>query len=245
MGRTGLATLREWRELGLVPWSWVAPASGPPAGPGHGDRRPLSRQAAVWGTPGPCLLSSILLPPGGWCFVSHHFAQLFWGLLVHLHSTLWAPHLCPTLTPCSMAGGGPTAWGVPSSMNCIARGLLAQPPGSHFCSASLWSAWGPLEKHGAGPPCLEPSGEAWTRTAPGVNRSSQGAPEGCAQTCGPCPTCGNPELPPALCPSRPGAGPLLSQHSLHSGRLSGCGLCRWCFLCACGGACVLSTYMSV
>lgn len=54
---------------------------------------------------------------------------------------------------------------------------------------------------------------------------------------------------PALCPSCPGAGPLLSQHSLHSGLLSGCGLCMWCFLRACGGACVLSTcastYMSV
>ena len=245
MGRTGLATLREWRELGLVPWSWVAPASGPSSRPWpRGQEAPEPAGSCV-GDSGP--LPSVVHPstPRWLVFCLPPFCTAFLGTAGHLHSTLWAPHLCPTLTPCSMAGGGPTAWGVPSSMNCIARGLLAQPPGSHFCSASLWSAWGPLEKHGAGPPCLEPSGEAWTRTAPGVNRSSQGAPEGCAQTCGPCPTCGNPELPPALCPSRPGAGPLLSQHSLHSGRLSGCGLCMWCFLCACGGACVLSTYMSV
>lgn len=60
-----------------MPWSWVAPLQAPPASPGHGGRRPLSRQAAVWGTLAPNPLSSIPLLPGSWCFLSHHFTQLF------------------------------------------------------------------------------------------------------------------------------------------------------------------------
>lgn len=88
------------------------------------------------------------------------------------------------------------------------------------------------------PPCLEPSGEAWTWDGPWsqqiITRDAQGL----------CPTCGNPELPPAPCSSCPGAGPLLSQHSLHSGLFPRCGLCMWCFLHACGGALVLSTCAS-
>lgn len=128
-----------------------------------------------------------------------------------------------------MGGGGPLAWRVPSSVNCTACGCLAQSPGSHSCSASLSSAWGPLEEHGAGLPAWTPQEKPGPGTAPGVIRSSQGMPKGCAQACGPCPTCGSPELPPAPCSSWPGAGPLLSQHSLHSGLFSGCGLCMWSF----------------
>lgn len=200
------------------------------------------------GESGPLPLSSILLPPGGWGFVSHHFAQLSadcWSLALDSVGS------SPLSHPDSLLHGRwwPLAWGVSSSISCMARGCLARLPGSHTCSASLSSTWGPLKEHGAGLPAWSPQEKPGPGMAPAVNRSSQGAPESCAQTCGPCPTCGNPELPPALCPSCPGAGPLLSQHSLHSGLLSGCGLCTWCFLCVCGGACVLSTrastYMSL
>lgn len=231
MRRTGLATLREWRELGLVPWSWVAPASGPSSRPWPRGQEAPELAGSCVGDSGP--LPSVVHPstPRWLVFCLPPFCTAFLGTAGHLHSTLWSPHLCPTPTPCSMAGGGPPAQGVPSSITCKARGLLAQAPGSHSCSVSLSSAWGPLEKHGAGPPCLEPSGEAWTRTAPGVNRSSQGAPGGCAQTCGPCPTCGNAELPQPSAPPVLGLG--LSSPSTAStlGSFQGVG-------CACGASCV-------
>lgn len=124
-----------------------------------------------------------------------------------------------------MAGGGPLAWRVPSSINCMACGCLAQSPGSHSCSASLSSAWGPLEEHGAGLPAWSPQEKPGPGTAPGVNRSSQGMPKGCAQPVG-TQSCPQPPAPPVL-----GLG--LSSPSTAStlGSFHGVG-------CACGAFCM-------
>lgn len=185
----------------------VASPPGPSSWPGHGGGGPLSLEQLRESQ----ALPSILLPPGGWGFVSHHFAQLStdcWSLAL---PTLGLLPLSTRLLLRQVVAPGP---GSVTFHQLHGPWLPSPAPGSHSCSASLSSAWGPLKEHGAGLPAWSPPGEAWTRDGLRSSRSSQGRPS-CAQTCGPCPTCGDQSCPqPLPVLSRGWAPPLPAQPAL-------------------------------
>lgn len=88
-----------------MPWSWVASPLAPLAGLAMGAEAP-EPQAAVWGSLAPCPCRPSFYPQVVGV-LSPTILHSFLLTAGHLHSTLWAPHLCPTPTPCSTAGGGP------------------------------------------------------------------------------------------------------------------------------------------
>lgn len=256
---TGLASLRELRGLGLAPWSWAVPPSGPSATAqshqldleGGGLEAPeLAGGCVGWRcSPALCCPSTLgwlvlSLPP----FLRHRFSGFSpdgWSPL----SAPRAPHLSSSSAPPrSLPRGrrGPPAWGAPTSTHCMACGRPVWPPGPRSCSAPFSPTRGALEEQrlaslpGALRRGLDPGGPL------GSSDHCSGCPEGWARLHGSCPVCGSPELPLAPCSSCPGAGPLPSPaRPLLWARVQGVGCACAAFCVDVVGACVLSTSVSV
>lgn len=83
----------------------------------------------------------------------------------HLHSTLWAPHLCPTPTPAPRQVVAPGPGSV--LFHQLHGPWLPSPaPWVPFLFSLTLVSLGAPQRAWGWPPCLEPSGEAWTRDGP-------------------------------------------------------------------------------